>query len=182
MKKVLSCLLAVLLLASLCVTAVAAAPVPSVEAEPRVPVVLEATDDDGNDVAAAIIITDYEDKEAVEKLSEEAQEKLEAAAESLKDLDALIEGNDDLKELLAGAEVDGESLFDISIVGDVKLPVNLKLELDNPDNFAALLHFVDDGVEVIDTTLETEEDEEVLSMVLEEVGSYAVLSFVDAEE
>ena len=179
MKKVLSCLLAVLLLASLSVTAFAAADVvPSVEAESVVPTVSEAVDADEKDVASAIIITDAEDEEKVAELPEEAQKQLEDAAKALEDIAALVEGNDDLKELLDGKEVDAESLFDISIVGDeIKLPVSLKLELVNPDNFAALLHFVDGEA----TLVESELADENVSFVLEETGAYAVLSFVEAE-
>ena len=176
MKKVLSCLLAVLLLVSLSVSAFAAEEVvPSVEAEEQVPEVVEATDADGNDVTSAIVITDYEDRET---LPEEAQEQLEAAFEALQDLPALIEANDELKELLDGAEVDVESLFDISFTDDsVVPPVDLKLELDNPDNFAALLHFVDGEA----TLVEVEQEDEFLTLVLEEAGIYAILSFVEAD-
>ena len=173
MKRVLACLLAVLLLASLSATAFAA-PVPSVEAEKQVPAVSEAKDADGNDVAGKIIITDYEDKE---KLPEDAQKQLDAAAEALKELDALVEGNEDLKKQLNGAEVDAEALFDISLADDsVKLPVELQLKLANPDHFAALVHFVDGEA----TLIETEAKDEFASLSLEEVGAYAVLSFVDA--
>lgn len=174
MKKVLSCLLAVLLLASFSVMAFAADPVPSVEAEEVVPAVAEALDADGNDVASSIVITDYADKDT---LPEAAQEQLDGAAEALKDLAAIIEGNEDLKELVGDKDVDVESLFDISTVGEVSLPVDLKLELDNADNFAALLHFVDGEA----TLVETEAEDEAVSLVLEEVGSYAVLSFAEAE-
>ena len=174
MKKALACLLAIAILASLGITAFAAE-VPSVEAEDLVPTVAEAVDADGNDVASAIVITDYEDKDT---LPEDAQKQLDDAAEALKDLAALVEGNDELTELLNGAEVDCESLFDISIVGDeIKLPVELKLELVNPDNFAALLHFVDGEATLVETALEDEN----LALTLEETGAYAVLSFVEAE-
>ena len=175
MKKILSCLLAVLLLASLSVSAFAAE-VPSVEAEKQVPTVGEALDADGNDVSSAIVITDYEDKDT---LPEEAQEQLDDAFDALQDLPALIEGNEDLKALLDGAEVDAESLFDISIIDDsVVPPIDLKLELVNPDNFAALLHFVDGEASIV----EAEVDEDgFLPFTLEEVGTYAILSFVEGE-
>jgi len=173
MKKALACLLAIAILASLGITAFAAE-VPSVEAEKLVPAVAAAVDADGNDVADGIVITDY-DKDT---LPEEAQKQLDDAAEALKDLAALVEGNDELKELLDGAEVDCESLFDISVVGDeIKLPVELKLELVNPDSFAALLHFVDGEATLVETELEDAE----LALTLEETGAYAVLSFVEAE-
>ena len=174
MKKLLSCLLAVLLLASFSISAFAAE-VPSVESEKQIPTVAEAVDADGNDVAGGIVITDYEDKDT---LPEDAQKQLDDAAEALEDLAALVEGNDELKELLDGKDVDCESLFDISVVGDeIKLPVELKLELVNPDNFAALLHFVDGEA----TLVETEVEDEFASLTLEEVGAYAILSFVEAE-
>lgn len=177
MKKILSCLLAVLLLVSFSISAFAAE-VPSVEAEKQVPTVSEAKDADGNDVAALIVITDYEDKDT---LPEEAQKQLDATHDALEDLAALVEGNEDLKALLDGKEVDCEALFDISIVpekdDEVKLPIGLKLELVNPDNFAALLHFVDGEA----TLIETELGEDGLSLSLEELGAYAILSFADAE-
>ena len=97
--------------------------------------------------------------------------------QALKDLDALVEGNEDLKKQLNGAAVDAESLFDISLADDsVKLPVELQLKLANPDHFAALVHFVDGEA----TLIETEAKDELASLSLEEVGTYAVLSFVDA--
>ena len=174
MKKALSCLLAVLLLASICAMAFADDVVPSVEAEPSVPAVSAAEDADGNDVSGGIIITDYADKET---LSEDKQEQLDAAAKALEDVAALAEGNEDLKALLGDADADAESLFDISVVGDeIVLPVKLSLELVNPDSFAALVHFVDGEVSVVETELE----DGVLTFVLEEVGAYAVLSFVEA--
>jgi len=177
MKKVLACLLVLAIMASLSITAFAAE-VPSVEAETLVPSVAEAVDADEKDVASAIIITDAEDEEKVAELPEEAQKQLEDAAKALEDLAALVEGNDDLKELLDGKEVDAEALFDISVVGDeIKLPVSLKLELVNPDNFAALLHFVDGEA----TLVEAELEDENVSFTLEETGAYAVLSFVEAE-
>lgn len=176
MKKVLSCLLAVLLLVSIGAMAFADDVVPSVEAEKQVPTVGEALDADGNDVSSAIVITDYEDKDT---LPEEAQEQLDDAFDALQDLPALIEGNEDLKALLDGAEVDAESLFDISIIDDsVVPPIDLKLELVNPDNFAALLHFVDGEASIV----EAEVDEDgFLPFTLEEVGTYAILSFVEGE-
>ena len=73
MKKALACLLAIAILASLGITAFAAE-VPSVEAEDVVPAVAEAVDADGNDVADAIVITDYEEKDTI---SEDAQKQLD---------------------------------------------------------------------------------------------------------
>ena len=161
MKKVLSCLLAVLLLASISVMAFAAEAVPSVEAE-------------GNDVTSAIIITDYADKDT---LPEEKQAAMDEAAEALKDLAALVEGNEELAELLGDSDYDCEALFDVTFVGDVAVPVKVDLELANAENFAALLQLVDDGVALVETEL----NEEVLTATLEGEGVYAVLSFVEAE-
>ena len=52
----------------------------------------------------------------------------------------------------------------------------MQLKLVNPDHFAALVHFVDGEA----TLIETEAKDEFVSFSLEEVGTYAVLSFVDA--
>ncbi len=174
MKKVLSCLLAVLLLASISVMAFAAEAVPSVEAEKTAPVVAGAVDADGNDVTSAIIITDYADKDT---LPEEKQAAMDEAAEALKDLAALVEGNEELAELLGDSDYDCEALFDVTFVGDVAVPVKVDLELANAENFAALLQLVDDGVALVETEL----NEEVLTATLEGEGVYAVLSFVKAE-
>jgi hypothetical protein len=172
MKKILSCLLAVLLLVSVCAMAFADEEVPSVEPDKGVPTVTDGTDADGNDVTDAIVITDYADKDT---LPEEAQEKLDAAFDALQDLEALAEGNEELKALLDEGDADCEALFDISVTGDVAFPVKLSLELLNPDNFAALLHFVDGEASVVDAELE----DAILTFTLEEIGSYAVLSFVE---
>ena len=174
MKKILSCLLAVLLLASFSISAFAAE-VPSVESEKQIPTVAEAVDADGNDVAEGIVVTDYEDKDT---LPEDTQKQLDDAAEAVEDLAALVEGSEELKELLDGKEVDCEALFDISVVGEeIKLPVEMKLELVNPDNFAALVHFVDGEAALV----ETEVEDGFACFTLEEAGVYAVLSFVEAE-
>ncbi len=172
MKKILSCLLAVLLLVSVCAMAFADEEVPSVEPDKGVPTVTDGTDADGNDVTDAIVITDYADKDT---LPEEAQEKLDSAVDALQDLEALAEGNEELKALLDEGDADCEALFDISVTGDVAFPVKLSLELLNPDNFAALLHFVDGEASVVDAELE----DAILTFTLEEIGSYAVLSFVE---
>ena len=173
MKKVLSCLLAVLLLASFGVMAFAEEVVPSVEPAAGVPEVSAATDAEGNDVTSAIVITDCADKDT---LPEEKQEQLDAAAAAFKDLEALLAENEELKALVGDNKVDMESLFDISVEGDdIVLPVELSLELVNPDNFAALLHFVDGAASVV----EAEVDGDILKMVLEEAGVYAVLAFAE---
>lgn len=175
MKKVLSCLIAVLLLVSVCAMAFADDMVPSVETEPVVPGITTAVDANGNDVSDGIVITDYADKD---KLTEEKQEQLDAAFETLKDVAALVEGSEELKAVVGDAEVDAEALFDISVYGDeIVLPVKLGLELVNPDNFAALLYFVDGEASVVEAELE----DGVLSFTLEEAGAYAVLSFAEAE-
>ena len=175
MKKILSCLLAVLLLASFCAMAFAEEEVvPSVEAESAAPEVVEAIDASESDVASGIIVTDLAD---AEELSEDAQAQMDAAVEALEDLAALIEDSEDLKTLADEGDFDVESVFDISIVGDVELPVEMKLKLDNVDSFAALIHLVDGEPSVI----ETEVKDGLLSFVLEELGTYAILSFVEAE-
>lgn len=175
MKKLLSCLLAVLILVSFCAMAFAEEEVvPSVEAEPTVPEVSSAVDASGADVGPAIVITPYEDKDT---LSEEAGAQMDMAFEALQDLDALVEANEDLKALADEGEFDTESLFDISIVGEVELPVDLQLKLANADNFAALLYFVDGVPEVVEAGVE----DDVLAFSFEKVGTYAILSFVEAE-
>ena len=171
MKKVLSCLLVVLLLASLCTTAFATSKVSSAEPGPNPPVVVPPTEPE-DDSDKGIVITDYADRE---KLSEYKQEQLELAYDALQDVAALVEGNEELKELLGDAEVDMESLFDIS--GDVDLPVPLTLELANPDNFAVMLRFVDGEPSVVKTHVE----DELLTLNLEVYGAYAILAFVVAE-
>jgi len=174
MKKVLSCLLAVLLLASFSVMAFAADPVPSVEAEKVAPEVSEAVDAEGNEVSAAIVITDLAEKE---ELSDEAQEEMDAAVEALEEIDAVIEGNEELKDLVGEKEVAVESVFNISNTGDVTFPLELKLQLDNPENFAALLQFVDGEAQLV----ETEREDDVISFTVDGLGTFAVLSFVEAE-
>lgn len=174
MKKVLSCLLAVLLLASFSVMAFAADPVPSVEAEKVAPEVSEAVDAEENDVSDAIIVTDLADKE---ELSDEAQEEMDAAVEALEEVDAVVEGNEELKELVGDKEVAVESVFNISSTGEVAFPLELKLQLDNPENFAALLQFVDGEAQLVETELE----DDVISFTVDSLGTFAILSFVEAE-
>lgn len=174
MKKVLSCLLAVLLLASFCAMAFADDVVPSVESKAGVPEVESVVDADENDVAASIVVTPITEAET---LSESVQAELDDAVAVLEDLAGVVEANEDLKALVGDKDVAVDSIFNMSATGEVTFPLTLRLKLENPDNFAALLQFVENEPKLIETELE----DDVITFTVESLGNFVILSFADAE-
>ena len=154
MKKVLSCLLAVLILCSFAVTAFAA---PSPESE-GAPEVAAATDAAGNDISAVIEVVPATEKDA---LDEEELAEFEAAEEALDEIAASL-----------GKNVAVSDKFFVKAAEDVSFPVNLTFALENADDFVALLHFVDGNWVLVPT--ETEADE--VSFEADSLGAFAVLS------
>ena len=144
MKKVLSCLLVIMLLAG---TVYADNFVNSV-ANAGAPKLAGATDADGGDAGAAIVITPYDEKD---ELPEALKKDMEDAFESLSEAGDLTALNDELKAAAADKNIAVSDLFDIRAVGEVKFPVTVELENENVDDFTALLHFADGKWEWVDT-------------------------------
>lgn len=153
MKKTLSLLLAVLVLASLSVVAFAA---PSPEAE-GAPKVTKAVDANGNDVAEALVVTPVTDKA---DLAEEAQEEFDAAVEALAVLTAAM------------GKVDASDVFFVEAKEDVAFPLTLEIKVATPDDFVALLHFVDGNWVLVPATVA----DGAVSGEVDSLGAFAVLS------
>ena len=173
MKKIISCLLVVMLLCSLSVAAFADNFVSSV-ASAGAPEIAEATQADGSDVKSLIAITPYEDKD---KLSEEKQAELDEAFDSLANAEDLAAVNDELKEAAGDQSVAVSDLFDISLTGEgeVSFPLTITLQDKNLDNFAALLHFVDGEWQWVDA----EVDGEALTFAVDSLSPFAIIVAVD---
>lgn len=173
MKKIISCLLVVMLLCSLSVAAFADNFVSSV-ANAGAPEVAEATQADGSDAKALIVVTPYEDKD---KLSEEKQAEIDEAFDSLANAEDLAAVNDELKEAAGDQSVAVSDLFDISLTGEgeVSFPLTITLQDKNLDNFAALLHFVDGEWQWVDA----EVDGEALTFAVDSLSPFAVIVAVD---
>ena len=144
MKKVLSCLLAIMLL----VSSVYAANFVSSVANAGAPALAGATDADGNDASSSIVITPYDEKDS---LPEDLQKSMDEAYDAISNADDLAALNDELKSAAGDNSIAVSDLFDIRPVGEVKFPVTVELENDNVDSFVALVHYVDGGFEWVDT-------------------------------
>lgn len=171
MKKALSCLLVVLILASIPVTAFASNFVGSPE-KAGAPELVSATDADGKDVAASIVITAYADRE---ELDDELKAALEDTYKALTETEDLSELNEDLKEAAAGATLAVGDLFDIHAVEEIAFPITIGLKSENLANFVGNLHF---GEEV--EFLEGEVEDDVVTFTTESLSPFAIM--VTAEE
>lgn len=173
MKKIISCLLVVMLLCSLSVAAFADNFVSSV-ANAGAPEVAEATQADGSDAKALIVVTPYEDKD---KLSEEKQAEIDDAFDSLANAEDLAAVNDELKEAAGDQSVAVSDLFDISLTGEgeVSFPLTIGLKDKNLDNFVALIHFVDGEWQWVDA----EVDGEALNFAVDSLSPFAIIVAVD---
>ena len=153
MKKTLSLLLAVLVLASFSVVAFAA---PSPEAE-GAPELSKAVDANGNDVTDALVVTAVTDKE---ELSEDAQEELDEAVEALMVLTAAM------------GKVDVSDVFYVEAKEEIAFPLTLEFKIASPDDFVALLHFVDGNWVLVPATVAGD----AISGEVDSLGAFAVLS------
>jgi len=171
MKKVLSCLLVVLLLAAIPVTAFASNFVDSTF-NAGAPAVDAAADADGKDVAPAIEITPVTEAET---LPDDAKADLEDARKSLEDAANLADLNADLKEAAGDKNLAVSDLFDISAKEDISFPATITLKNNNLANFAGLLHFVDGEWQWVDT----EVDGDSATFTVDSLSPFAILVYVD---
>lgn len=176
MKKVLSCLLAVLLLASLSVSAFAADELVSSVENAGAPEIVSAVDANGNDLTAKIVITPYDERES---LAEDVLAVLEKAYDVLKEAEDLTALNDSLKELAGEKAIAAGELFDISAVEEIEFPVTITLKAENLENFVALLHFVDEEFVVVEEP-EVDAEEGTVVFTVDSLSPFAVI--VNAEE
>ena len=183
MKKILSCLLAVLLLASLTVTAFATSPEKPEEVEvveavaPAEEVKSELVgveDSEMMDVSEAIELTLDTDKDA---LSDEAKAEYEAAEKALEDLDAVIAETEGLDDVVDGREVGVSAMFDISAKEgeELNFPLTLKLKIPSPETFVALLQYNGEKFELLETELE----DDVLTFTVEYLCPFAIISLAE---
>lgn len=183
MKKVLSCLLVVLLLASLSVSAFATASVqnqpapvlaPAVPAEDEDTVeISSAVDANGNDISDLIKITSDMD---AEDLPDEALAVYKVAKAALEDnLEGVIEETEGLADVIDGRKVAVSDLFDISVEGEVEFPITIKLKIANPDIFVALLHYVDGAFQLVETELEGD----ILTFTVDSLSPFAIISLAE---
>lgn len=182
MKKFLSCLLVVLLLASLTVSAFAseAEKTPSAEKpeEPTIEDVYPVGNPEDEETDALIVLTLDKDKA---NLSESKREVYEEATEKLMDLDAVVAETEGLEAAIDGREVGVSAMFDISVVegreDEVGFPLVIKLKIPSPESFVALLQY-EDGMFVL---LETELEDDILTFTVEHLCPFAIISAADGE-
>ena len=169
MKKFLSCLLAVLLIASIGVFAYADELVKSPAA--GVQVFQPAT---GN---GQIVIVPSAEKD---QLPEDLLEAFEEAYKALEDAE-------DLSELFPDVTIpDGKKLavydaYEMYAVGEVEFPVDIAFECENLGDFAGLGHYVDGEWTLVDgAEANSEDDVDSVAFTAEDLGSFAVLVLADA--
>ena len=181
MKKILSCLLVVMLLCSLSVAAFADNFVSSV-ANAGAPEVAEAAQADGSDGKALIDVTPMDEKD---KLPEAQQTEMDAAFDSLDKASDLAAVNEELNEQIAeelkAAAADQSiavsDLFDIRVLeeGTVSFPLTITLKDKNLDNFVALLHYVDGAWQWVDA----EVADGALTFTVDSLSPFAIIVAVD---
>lgn len=173
MKKILSCLLVVMLLCSLSVAAFADNFVSSV-ANAGAPEVAEAAQADGSDGKALIAVNPMDEKD---KLSEAKQAEMDAAFDALDKAADLAAVNAELKAAAADQSIAVSDLFDISVheEGTVSFPLTITLKDKNLDNFVALLHYVDGEFVWVDA----EVDGDSLTFTVDSLSPFAIIVAVD---
>ena len=171
MKKILSCLLVVMLIFSLSAAAFADNFVNSV-ANAGAPEVAAATDADGNDAAAAVAVTPYD---AADTLDEAQQAELKSAFESLNGAADLAALNEELKAAAGDKNIAISDLFEISALEEVKFPLTITLKSDNLANFVGVIHFVDGAWEWVDA----EVDGDTIKITVDSLGTFATVVAVD---
>lgn len=173
MKKILSCLLVVMLLCSLSVAAFADNFVSSV-ANAGAPEVAEAAQADGSDGKALIDITPMDEKDT---LPEDLQAQMDAAFDSLDKAADLTAVNAELKDAAGDQSIAVSDLFDIRVIeeGSVSFPLTITLKDKNLDNFVALLHYVDGAWQWVDA----EVDGDSLTFTVDSLSPFAIIVAVD---
>ena len=186
MKKVLSCLLAILILASMTVPAFATSSpeqpgAPTPVAPPYVPPVEKeepaVVDGNGDDITDITVITTETD---IDTLGDEDKGEFEAGLAELGELDlkALITKYDPaLGEEIGERKLAIAEVFYVSTTEEVVFPVTMRLKLNDAENFVALIHRVD-GEWIVE---KTELKEDVLKTTVDSLGIFAIVVYA-AEE
>ena len=169
MKKILSCLLVVMLIFSLSAAAFADNFVNSV-ANAGAPELEEVTDADGNAVEVAITPNDE-----AEELDDETKAEMEEAFKALSEAADLRELNESLKDAAGDKDIAISDLFDISATGEVKFPLTITLKNKNLDNFVGVLHCVDGEWVWVDS----EVDGDSVKITVDSLSPFAIVVAVD---
>ena len=172
MKKVLSCLLVVLILASISTVAFADNFVSSV-ANAGAPEISSALDAAGNDVSGRIIVTPMDQKDT---LPDALKKDLEDAYKLLSGTTDLASVNSELAAAANGKSIAVSDLFDIRAEGEVAFPVTIVLKDKNLNNFLATLHFVNGTPEWVDSEVKDGN----LSFSVDGLSPFAIVVTVDS--
>ena len=171
MKKIVSVLLAVMLVFSLSAAAFADNFVSSV-ANAGAPELAAAVDADGNSVADAIAVVPNDE---AKELEEAEQKAMEDAFNSLSGAANLGDLNAELKAAAGDKAVAVSDLFSIKAKGDVKFPVEITLKDKNLANFVGLMQFVDGAWKWVDAEVVNGE----LKFTADSLGVFAIIVAVD---
>lgn len=166
MKKILSVLLAVLLLASISVAAYAENFVNSVE-NAGAPEIDAVADSEGNDVSALIKIVPYEQ---VDTLAEDDQTAMHAAYDSL-NAGKLADINADLAAAAGDKSIAVSDFFFLTSDEDVSFPLKVTLRNSNLADFVSLLQYVDGAW----TWIDAEVDGDALTFSIESFGPFSII-------
>jgi hypothetical protein len=138
MKKLISCLLAVVLIVSLSSAAFAY----DGKSE-RV----TAFDEQGNDVTEQVTLTLFADRDTLEEGRKATLEEADKSINGSKDLTDL---NETLKDRLKYGSIGPGELFDLSAEESVSFPLTIHIKYENMANFVALMHYVDKAWEWVE--------------------------------
>ena len=166
MKKILSVLLAVLLLASISVAAYAENFVNSVE-NAGTPEIEAVVDSEGNDVSALVKIVPYSQ---IDTLVEDDQAAMNAAYDSL-NAGKLADINADLAAAAGDKSIAVSDFFFLTSDEDVSFPLKVTLRNSNLADFVSLLQYVDGAWNWIDA----EVDGDALTFSIDAFGPFSII-------
>lgn len=168
MKKLISCLLVVLLLASLSVAAFADGFVGSV-VRGKSPVLIDFEMENNEDGGCGILITPWDERETLPDKGKE----LEEAYEELLNMKNLADANEKLAEAAGDQTIAVSEMFDARLTcdHDYHLPAAIKVRSDSLDGFVGLIMRVND--EWLWVEAEVEGDE--MTFHVDELCPFAII-------
>ena len=172
MKRLFSCLLAVLLVFSLTAAAFADNFFND-DANAGEPELVAAVDANKADVLEQITLTTYDKRASLDDARKANIEKAYASLAGAEDLKGI---NEELAQAAAGKLIVVCDLFDLAAADDAAIPADVTVKDSKLDKYVGLVYF-EDGAWI---WVPAEADESELSFAAEKQGVYALIDYVEA--
>ncbi len=185
MKKAISLTLALVLLVSLCLSAIAAPGSFIVSPSGRTTPILIDSSNEAHDCTAELVVTPYSERDT---LPEDSKQQIEDAYDSIAGTSDLTELNSDLADIAEDMNISGSALavsdlFDISYyncdIHNEHGKFTIKLESEMLDSFVALMYWDGENWIIIEGAYVDEDG--YLTFVTDKFGPYAIVVNTGAE-